>query len=320
MNTDQLTYLIEINKTTSMASASKNLHLTPQALSMSIKKLEAELGFSLLNRSYNGTSLTSEGKWLAQKASTFLSEVEQYKQQHSHSEKEVQYSGNLKIYQNDSGIDNSFMGKFICNMYQKCPNLNIQLIEESRSSILNNVLNARINFGIIFRTSINNNYTDQFDSSLIFEPLFDGRLVFMTAKSSELAKFNSISLKKVTQYPMCNYFTNYETALHTKSFFLQMLNLPIKYSNESSFSVFKEKISQGIANACTIQFSVDDKPINYIEDTKILTLRENIKIYFGLVYRSNITFSKNEQYFIQEFKTFISNIQSVKNKALPKNS
>ena len=44
MQIEQLEYLIEIGKHKSLNSASKALHMTPQALSMAIKRLENELG------------------------------------------------------------------------------------------------------------------------------------------------------------------------------------------------------------------------------------------------------------------------------------
>lgn len=77
MNTKQLEYLIEISKNVSMSAASEKLHMTPQALNTSIKKLEDELGFPLLNRSFKGTSLTADGEWLVNEAIIFLSKIDE---------------------------------------------------------------------------------------------------------------------------------------------------------------------------------------------------------------------------------------------------
>lgn len=77
MNSDQLYYLIEISKSPSLNMASQKLHITPQALSTAIKKLEDELGFELLNRSFKGISLTGNGEWLVQEASLFLNKIEE---------------------------------------------------------------------------------------------------------------------------------------------------------------------------------------------------------------------------------------------------
>ena len=44
--------------------------MTPQALSIALKKLEDELGIPLLKRSYKGAVLTPDGIWLVELAET----------------------------------------------------------------------------------------------------------------------------------------------------------------------------------------------------------------------------------------------------------
>ena len=64
MNSDQLKYLIAIGKEKTMADAAEKLFVTPQALSIAVKKLEEELQMPLLSRSSTGTTLTENGSWL----------------------------------------------------------------------------------------------------------------------------------------------------------------------------------------------------------------------------------------------------------------
>lgn len=75
MRIEQLKYLIEISKCKSMSVASENLHLTPQALSISIKNLEEELGVQLLERTNKGASLTQKGWLLTKLTEEFLNKV-----------------------------------------------------------------------------------------------------------------------------------------------------------------------------------------------------------------------------------------------------
>lgn len=88
-----------------------------------------------------------------------------------------------------------------------------------------------------------------------------------------------------------------------------MLKIPITYIFENNFSIYKEKVLRGLANACTIHFSIDDHPSNYLEEAHVLNLRENIKSYFGLVYRKDVELTDNEKYFIQVLKNHVANIQ-----------
>lgn len=62
MRTDQIIYLNEINRRSSLHQASENLHISTQALSLSIKSLEEELGFQILERSRTGVTLTKKEK------------------------------------------------------------------------------------------------------------------------------------------------------------------------------------------------------------------------------------------------------------------
>ncbi len=64
MRLEQLSSFLELARHSSLASASRSLHMTQQALSASIKNMEAELGVTLLRRSSRGVALTAEGRQL----------------------------------------------------------------------------------------------------------------------------------------------------------------------------------------------------------------------------------------------------------------
>lgn len=72
MRTEQLTYLIEIEKTHSFNAAAQNLHLTQQSLSNSVASLENEFSVKIFNRSYRGVTLTDEGKLILDTAKEML--------------------------------------------------------------------------------------------------------------------------------------------------------------------------------------------------------------------------------------------------------
>ena len=76
MRLEQLRYLVEISQCNSMSTASEKLHLTPQALSISIKNLEEELGIELVKRTNRGTSLTEKGWRLTILTKKFLEDIE----------------------------------------------------------------------------------------------------------------------------------------------------------------------------------------------------------------------------------------------------
>ena len=80
MRTEQLQYLLEISKNPSLHIASEKLNMTPQALSASIRKLEDEVGFAVLERTTQGVTLTADGRALLSAGKRFLSAVAKIQQ------------------------------------------------------------------------------------------------------------------------------------------------------------------------------------------------------------------------------------------------
>jgi len=62
----------QVVKTGSINKAAENLYVTQPGLSDSIKKMESELGLTLLNRSKTGVTLTENGRIVARHAVNIL--------------------------------------------------------------------------------------------------------------------------------------------------------------------------------------------------------------------------------------------------------
>lgn len=62
MNTDQIELFLDVAKTHSINQTAQHFYLTHQSASFALKKLEAELGLVLLNRTPNGVTLTEDGQ------------------------------------------------------------------------------------------------------------------------------------------------------------------------------------------------------------------------------------------------------------------
>lgn len=72
MTIDQLKYLLTLNHCHSITQAARELHISHQALSASIKSLEKELGTALLIKTARGTTLTHQGKQLVEASADFF--------------------------------------------------------------------------------------------------------------------------------------------------------------------------------------------------------------------------------------------------------
>ena len=66
MRMEQLKYIAEIAKTGTISGAAKNLYVSQQAVSSSMKQLEEELGVELLVRGASGVTFTTIGHEVAE--------------------------------------------------------------------------------------------------------------------------------------------------------------------------------------------------------------------------------------------------------------
>lgn len=76
MTIDQLRSLIWIHRLGSINKASEQMHISQQALSTSMKKLESEVGHDLLIRNTNGVALTENGRTLEKFAEEMLQKLD----------------------------------------------------------------------------------------------------------------------------------------------------------------------------------------------------------------------------------------------------
>lgn len=101
VQTTFLYYLTRVAHYQSLSIAAEELHVSQPALSQGIKTLEKQLGAKLLERTYKGVTLTSEGEEvvaLAEKAFGYLDEIETL--YHQPDEKENDTLNDLTIYCN----------------------------------------------------------------------------------------------------------------------------------------------------------------------------------------------------------------------------
>lgn len=310
MNTEQMRYLIEVSQHNSMTAASEKLFMTSQALSIAIKKMEDELGFPLLNRSYKGVSLTEDGVWMVELAENFLSEIEKRKQMHEINDSALR-SGSLEVLVNVLGIGSSVLSQLICILYQQEPKLHIHLNEIAKEDVLIRILSDKNEFGFVFRTQVNNKYIDILEDSLSFEPLFHGKCIVMASPKYDFTKFESTSMKKIIKYPAISY-TNRPMFNSLHNLITNVMHLDYQETVENNYDIFKQKLLLGHAITIGAYFEVEDLPTNYIEGLKVVPLRDDIRIDFGMVKKKDAILSEHAQFFMAELKILIS--QLIQNK------
>lgn len=95
MKIEQLRQLSEVAKTKSINQAANNLYISQPNLSLSLRNLESELGYTLLNRNNRGIELTADGQLFLEYAEAVLLQFNHLKNLHPRTTPDTQKSFSL---------------------------------------------------------------------------------------------------------------------------------------------------------------------------------------------------------------------------------
>ena len=147
MNIDQLKYFADLAKTNSITNTAKRMFISQQALSESIKRLENEVGCTLVNRSKTGVEFTDDGKLILDYAQKILElHVEMEQQLQAKYNKEFLH-GRLAIGVGPT-VSNVFLPKLMLKMHQQYPSIKLHVLEHSSDTILSLLRTSELDFGI----------------------------------------------------------------------------------------------------------------------------------------------------------------------------
>jgi DNA-binding transcriptional LysR family regulator len=145
LNLDYLKSFYWIAQCNSISKASEVLHVTQPGLSMQLKSLEAELGFSLLSRSNKGVLLTSEGEVVYDYAKSIFSlEENMYNSIKSLAEKK-----NTLFIASCETYGSYHLASNICNFKEIHSGLDISMDTYNTDEVIDRILNHDYNIGII---------------------------------------------------------------------------------------------------------------------------------------------------------------------------
>lgn len=140
MNIEQLHYFLHVAESGSINSTAQKFYLTQQAVSASIKKMEAELDTTLIQRTHKGVTLTPQGHIFVEHAKEL---VQQYDvavcalQKYNASARNLQ--GRITVF-SASIFTNSFLPEVIHDFRQIYPDTQIQIIDIEVQNLLPCVL------------------------------------------------------------------------------------------------------------------------------------------------------------------------------------
>ncbi|WP_028768758.1 LysR family transcriptional regulator [Shewanella fidelis] len=195
MDIKQLKYLDTLVQTGNFTKAAERLNIAQPALSQSIKRLEQELGVTLVDRGTNRTtkslSLTAEGQALHQHAKLIINQLAQ-------AEAHIKAMANLtkgEVRLAVPGMLGSFyLPSRLMAFRHKYPDLKLSLFEGGTRDTLRMLQQEEVDIAIITAKDL----TDEFDSHLLLKE----QMVVAVGKHHPLAKSSSVSLEAFFEHEL----------------------------------------------------------------------------------------------------------------------
>ncbi|MEH7014044.1 LysR family transcriptional regulator [Neobacillus niacini] len=198
MNTEQIIYIVEVAKYSSLSIAAQNLHVTQSTISQSITNLEKELGIKILKRSRgHGAVPTDEGRIILKLAYEVQKKLEEIKETANlMNSTEV---GELKISSLPGLM--TFLVKAIAAFRHDYPHVNLEVAEKSGSTVIEAVRQHKTDFGLItYSTDLNINM-----EGIAFEALIEGKQKIYVSKHSPLAFLGTITPHDILDQTLVTY-------------------------------------------------------------------------------------------------------------------
>lgn len=204
MRTEQLYYLCETANLGSMNAASEKLHLSQQGLNSALKSLEKDVGYTLFTTSRQGIELTAEGKLVVETAEKILDLLEQL-------DVDLKLCSSRTFTHESISIETApvISGYLFPEIFQsisnKYPHIAITVTEKSPLQIIRSMADKECDLavvGIQYPLLKRLGYSEILSQELVFEPLYEYKLMIAVSDQHPLARYKSLSIKTLLQYPL----------------------------------------------------------------------------------------------------------------------
>jgi DNA-binding transcriptional LysR family regulator len=195
MELHQLQSLLAVIESGGYAPAGKALHLSHSAIHRQVRMLEQELGCRVLNRSGRTVVATESGRLLAALALRIHEEIADTQRQMN--DLKNLRSGRLRI-----GTSSSFQVSFLTTVLKrfstKFPGIHFHLITGVADSIIDGVLQGKLDVGILFNPTDIPRPIPELEVTILYHEEFDWAI----AQTHPLAQRNRVTLAQLAAYPL----------------------------------------------------------------------------------------------------------------------
>ena len=206
MRIEQLEYFVETSRATSLSKAGERLHITQQSLNAALKKLEEELGVTLLNRDFSGIQLTEQGRIALQYTEKILEQVENMKEALAISMQrtvaEPVLTGSLMIY-STAAANHALIPEAIQQIMNGQEQVSFVLLEKNKTEILQEIKDKQPCLGIVSHIPEIENTLELLQGyGAVYQKIADAKIYAVVAHTHPLAQQKSVTIKTLLKYPI----------------------------------------------------------------------------------------------------------------------
>lgn len=297
MRLEHIKFLEEISKVNSLNYASNNLCISVQALSVSIKKLEEELGFKILDSDYCGTALTPKGTSLLEAGIEFTKKIREIQ-----GGDEAMF-GNMPEYDVYTvfGMIEVLFPSFIIEFKRLYPNSNINLNSLKYYEIMEGLLNKCYDYALIFNINANGKQFIIWDDRFEFTPLKDLKIYCCVNKKMPLANKKTVSMKTLLKYNVICWQPEITDQMNVEKI-VKSFSPEKEVIKEKHHSIFNKRLVT--TDIVTITCCINDEFIENLDALNYIPIEDDININIGYLTVKNPHLSDISQEFINLLHNF----------------
>lgn len=297
MKMEQIEQVWEIAKVKSLNKASKNLYISQPNLSVSIKKLEEEIGASLFERSQNGMTLTEEGY---QFIALTVPILKSFKQASSLISSIPKKSKNfLRVCSNFMRIAEDLFIETI--QEYGADNLIAQYREVSLQKTIHDLESQVSDIGLVCVSKSQRSFFDLYRKKNIeFEILINAKATILVRKDHPLSKLGKsfLTSKDIQDYPLVSYgsLSNFKGA--------DLCKLEMNCDNQAIMLNTRSAYRKILETTDCISIVPDIR--KYIDVTSYKNLmcipfsQDDLSFEIGMIWPKNSTFNDAHKIFIDK--------------------
>ncbi|MGV1050303.1 MAG: LysR family transcriptional regulator [Solirubrobacterales bacterium] len=260
MRIEQLEYISMVARLGSFRLAAEELHVSQPALSETVRKLELELGVSILDRGRSGVSVSKEGRELLPRVLDVIESVDRLR----HTADDQHRSSRVIRLGTTAAATAPLLTPTIRRFAEKHPNTEIEIVTARQRRIRHDLADGNLDLGLV-----NFLLGDDMPPDLECIELLRGRPVVCLHTDSPLALRTKIGPQDLLDQPLIAMRSGY--LMHRYAHRL-LAGLPARFTYAADGAEMgKLMVAEGLGVAILPDYSVLGDPL---EQNGVITIRE----------------------------------------------